>query len=437
MAKLSLADILSGYLSTTAHNTNNGLIETAMENTLSRDGTTPNEMGANLDMNTYEILNLKAPTSATSAARLVDISSTLPDATGTAQLRIDLGAIVAPSGASIVGIEPSGAIAATDVQAALVELDTEKAPLNSPALVTPALGVVASGNISACTGSPALTVTNFTGTSGIDITGNAATATLATNATSVITPLRNHINGIQMSSVGASPPASDAFLDIQAGQCADSTNTYMIDVAAIVKTTGGWVEGDTVGGLDTGTIAANLWYYVYIIKNLTSGVVDACFSLSSSSPSLPTGYTIYRYVGAVRTDGTTWFTPFSQHGRDFMWYVPRLDYSGVGVVAGATLTLDLPKGRNMKAMLNAYSGAGGGTSQYTIISHPSHVYGAPSLSVAPLMSFGFYNGGSQVNGMGSQLECWTNNNAQVTHRSANTTTIYIATLGWRDDANSV
>lgn len=58
MAKLTLTDISSGYLSTSTFNANNTLIETALENTLSRDGTSPNTMGANLDMNSNRVVNL-------------------------------------------------------------------------------------------------------------------------------------------------------------------------------------------------------------------------------------------------------------------------------------------------------------------------------------------------------------------------------------------
>lgn len=58
MAKLSLTDISTfGPSAITAINNNNAAIETAMENTLSRDGTTPNSMSADLDMNSYDILN--------------------------------------------------------------------------------------------------------------------------------------------------------------------------------------------------------------------------------------------------------------------------------------------------------------------------------------------------------------------------------------------
>lgn len=57
MAKLTLSDVVSGYASATAVNTNNALVEAALENTLSRDGTGPNAMGADLDMNSHAILN--------------------------------------------------------------------------------------------------------------------------------------------------------------------------------------------------------------------------------------------------------------------------------------------------------------------------------------------------------------------------------------------
>lgn len=78
MAKLTLNDITTGYGSETRYNANNDLIEAALENTLSRDGTSPNTMGASLDMNSNSIINLPAPTGAGHAANkaYVDANST-------------------------------------------------------------------------------------------------------------------------------------------------------------------------------------------------------------------------------------------------------------------------------------------------------------------------------------------------------------------------
>ena len=58
MAKLTLFDLSSGSYTVDLLNQNFALIEAAFENTLSRDGTIPNTMSANLDMNSKRILNL-------------------------------------------------------------------------------------------------------------------------------------------------------------------------------------------------------------------------------------------------------------------------------------------------------------------------------------------------------------------------------------------
>lgn len=71
MAKLSLTDLASTNAASLVAviNANNALIETAIENTLSRDGTTPNSMEDTLDMNNERIVNLPEPVSATEPIR--------------------------------------------------------------------------------------------------------------------------------------------------------------------------------------------------------------------------------------------------------------------------------------------------------------------------------------------------------------------------------
>lgn len=58
MAKLTLNTIGSRYGSIDALNDNSNLIEAALENTLSRDGTGPNNMESDLDMDSNNIINL-------------------------------------------------------------------------------------------------------------------------------------------------------------------------------------------------------------------------------------------------------------------------------------------------------------------------------------------------------------------------------------------
>jgi hypothetical protein len=58
MAKLTLNDIIAGHGSAELLNSNFSAIETALENTLSRDGTTPNTLTADIDMNSNDLLNV-------------------------------------------------------------------------------------------------------------------------------------------------------------------------------------------------------------------------------------------------------------------------------------------------------------------------------------------------------------------------------------------
>lgn len=78
MAKLTLTDLSTLSNQTSAIsllNSNNAAIETALENTLSRDGTTPNAMEANLDMNSNRIINLPKPISSKEPARKADLDA--------------------------------------------------------------------------------------------------------------------------------------------------------------------------------------------------------------------------------------------------------------------------------------------------------------------------------------------------------------------------
>jgi hypothetical protein len=58
MAKLTLNTLGSRYGSIDALNDNSDLVEAALENTLSRDGTGPNNMESDLDMDSNRIINL-------------------------------------------------------------------------------------------------------------------------------------------------------------------------------------------------------------------------------------------------------------------------------------------------------------------------------------------------------------------------------------------
>ncbi len=81
MSKITLNNVRSLASWTTAGSTidnNSAVVQTAFDNTLSRDGTSPNYMSSQLDMNSNQIINLPAPLTPNSPVRLTDIQISSP-----------------------------------------------------------------------------------------------------------------------------------------------------------------------------------------------------------------------------------------------------------------------------------------------------------------------------------------------------------------------
>src|SRR5690242_6418188 len=79
MSKITLNNVGSLLDATTAATTindNSAVIVAAMDNTLSRDGTSPNQMGADLDMNSHNILNANSVTTKELTLNGVKVEST-------------------------------------------------------------------------------------------------------------------------------------------------------------------------------------------------------------------------------------------------------------------------------------------------------------------------------------------------------------------------
>lgn len=76
--KITLNDVgnlIDATTAATTINANSNIIETAFDNTLSRDGTAPNQMQSELDMNSKQIVNLPSPATTTSPLRLQDLTT--------------------------------------------------------------------------------------------------------------------------------------------------------------------------------------------------------------------------------------------------------------------------------------------------------------------------------------------------------------------------
>lgn len=98
---------------------------------------------------------------------------------------------------------------------------------------------------------------------------------------------------------------------IAAGEARDDTNAVNMILSSVLtkRIDAAWAVGDDQGGLDGsesvgGTPDANTWYYIWLIKRSDTGVVDALYSESATSPTMPANYDYKRLIGKVRTDGS-------------------------------------------------------------------------------------------------------------------------------------
>jgi len=116
--------------------------------------------------------------------------------------------------------------------------------------------------------------------------------------------------------------SSDTQVSITADAVALANSSNAAYFATSVSTT---LATGTAGanGLDTGSLAASTWYYIFVIYNSTTNTVACLMSLSATGPTLPSGYTYFARVGSLRTDGSMNIIGFIQKGRDFRYTVGK------------------------------------------------------------------------------------------------------------------
>lgn len=221
--------------------------------------------------------------------------------------------------------------------------------------------------------------------------------------------MRGRIDGLIMSTAGSS-----ATMTIGAGEATNSTSVATLVLSSsLAKTTSAWAVGSGNGGLDTGTIANSTWYYFYVIRRPDTGVVDVVFSTNSSSPTLPTNYTQFRYIGAGLTNGSAQWTSFAQVGNKFTWNTPVADFSSAGTNGATTMTISVPR-RVVLAKLTFIPAAGQNARLNALTESDTTAY---YHAIGPAAA---------------TIEAWTNASAQVRRRENNTSAISYYTEGWTD-----
>lgn len=261
------------------------------------------------------------------------------------------------------------------------------------------------------------------------IGGNLAvtgTATIGGNLFTALMPKQIIISN------NATDPNDD--IDFSAGNFIFSDGSGIAALSAMTKRLdAAWAAGTNQGGLDTGTQNANIWYHCYAIYNPTTLVSDAIFSLSASSPTLPSGYTKYKRVGSIYNDASGNILAFKQTGNTFVYATLRPSFINAPQTAGSeTLRfVDTPTGIKTKAMFTFRGNATSAGAAHI------KVYSADitSATIATYDGTGDVSNGV-VDGIG-YAEAITNTSAQIKSNAVNisgtpTLTLSIIVQGWED-----
>lgn len=178
----------------------------------------------------------------------------------------------------------------------------------------------------------------------------AEVATSRDNGTIAAVYPEGHLKGLTLSN-NAGDATND--IDIAVGSCAalDSPYWKMALASALTKRLdAAWAVGTGNGGLDTGSIA-NTTYHVWLIQRSDTLVVDALFSTSATSPTMPANYDRKRRIGSIKR-GSGVIQPFYQDNDYFYLKTPNLDFATVNPGTSAVLRgMNVPSGIVVTAII--------------------------------------------------------------------------------------
>lgn len=241
-------------------------------------------------------------------------------------------------------------------------------------------------------------------------------------------PLRGHIFGLAISN-NTTDATND--IDIAAGEAtSEGTSPALLTLASSLtkRVDAAWAVGSGNGGLDTGSVADGT-YHVWLIKRSDTGVVDALFSTSATSPTMPTNYDRKRRLGSfIRSAGAN--AAFVQFNDKFLLKTPFVT-SAATATSGSLITLaGFPTGLRLDPIIAAWNLSG---SLITYLSSPDTTDLDPSVNAPPGFEIRVAASGAIPSTGFAANHLMTNTSAQIRHRSSGTGgTLYVATRGWID-----
>lgn len=229
-------------------------------------------------------------------------------------------------------------------------------------------------------------------------------------------------------------------IDVAVGECADSGNTALIQLAAgLTKQLDAvWAVGTNAGMRASGAAIADTTYHIFLIRRPDTGVVDIAADTSATGANIAANTNVaytqkHRIFSLVRTGGA--IRLFKQFGDLVMWLVPISDYNTTNPGTSAiTHTLSVPTGITGQAIVAPALIAGSSGRIYGLLTPTSVTDTAPSTT---LYNFGALSGSVSVtlDVIASQMQVQFDTSAQVRGRinASGANDVYrLATHGYVD-----
>ncbi|MBX5143242.1 hypothetical protein HJB79_31530 [Rhizobium lentis] len=238
---------------------------------------------------------------------------------------------------------------------------------------------------------------------------------------------KGHLYGLTLSN-NATDATND--IDITTGEAAsdDATPQLMTLASGLTKRLdANWAAGTNQGMLDTGSIA-NGTQHIFLIKNPTTGVVDILASLSATSPTMPSGYTLKRRIGSILRESAA-IVAFEQFGDKFL-RTPIITRSNTAAFASALLDFQVPGGIKVRPIIRGQLVVAAGGNWTNAMG--SAAFGSANDAYQNVVSTATSGDITHIDGT------YTTNTASQLYFSstatAGTSTInLVATIGWYDD----
>lgn len=143
---------------------------------------------------------------------------------------------------------------------------------------------------------------------------NLINATKATTTTQGVAYLSNPIT------VSNNVGSPNDTIDFGAGSFITSAGNqiYLPAISKKIQSTGTFTAGSGNNGLDTGARTASTFYRTFVIQNNSTLAYDILFSVSATSPTVPSGYTNLGIIdyAMIRVNGSTNIATSKWHSND-------------------------------------------------------------------------------------------------------------------------